>query len=242
VIQKRFLVILFFIFVIGCSENKVVSLDYFIEENDVFESGESLMNLSFGLHLLEESNLNQNTLLVSVHGSASRGYEWIYPLQTLNNEKNLVSFFRWNDNACPGPSIISLLEFIKDKLNQNPYLNRVELIGHSYGGLLVTDFLKSWDIEVPLKIHSIAAPLKGLGASSSLCNYQPPARVEEGTSLHQWRTVQELDGAFKDLDYDPQEVEIRDSLVTRLPRTYNGNKLGHNWSISWVADEINKNP
>ena len=241
-IQKRFLVILFFIFVIGCSENKVVSLDYFIEENDVFESGESLMNLSFGLHLLEESNLNQNTLLVSVHGSASRGYEWIYPLQTLNNEKNLVSFFRWNDNACPGPSIISLLEFIKDKLNQNPYLNRVELIGHSYGGLLVTDFLKSWDIEVPLKIHSIAAPLKGLGASSSLCNYQPPARVEEGTSLHQWRTVQELDGAFKDLDYDPQEVEIRDSLVTRLPRTYNGNKLGHNWSISWVADEINKNP
>ncbi len=240
-IQKRFLIILFFIFVIGCSETKVVSLDYFIEENDVFESGESLMNLSFGLHLLEESNLNQNTLLVSVHGSASRGYEWIYPLQTLNNEKNLVSFFRWNDNACPGPSIISLLEFIKDKLNQNPYLNRVELIGHSYGGLLVTDFLKSWDIEVPLQIHSIAAPLKGLGVSS-LCNYQPPARVEEGTSLHQWRTVQELDGAFKDLDYDPQEVEIRDSLVTRLPRTYNGNKLGHNWSISWVADEINKNP
>ena len=240
-IQKRFLIILFFILVVGCSETKVVSLDYFIEENDVFESGESLMNLSFGLHLLEESNLNQNTLLVSVHGSASRGYEWIYPLQTLNNEKNLVSFFRWNDNACPGPSIISLLEFIKDKLNQNPYLNRVELIGHSYGGLLVTDFLKSWDIEVPLQIHSIAAPLKGLGASS-LCNYQPPARVEEGTSLHQWRTVQELDGAFKDLDYDPQEVEIRDSLVTRLPRTYNGNKLGHNWSISWVADEINKNP
>ena len=117
-IQKRFLVILFFIFVIGCSETKVVSLDYFIEENDVFESGESLMNLSFGLHLLEESNLNQNTLLVSVHGSASRGYEWIYPLQTLNNEKNLVSFFRWNDNACPGPSIISLLEFINLSFEQ----------------------------------------------------------------------------------------------------------------------------
>ena len=198
------------------------------------------MSLSFGLHLLEEDNLDQSTLLVSVQGSASRGYEWIYPLQALNNEKNLVSFFRWNDNACPGPSIISLLELIKDKLNQNPYLNRVELIGHSYGGVLVTDFLKFWDIEVPLQIHSVAAPLKGLGASSSLCNYQPPASVEEGTSLHQWRTVQELDGAFNNLDYDPQVVEIRDSLVTRLPETYKGNKLGHNWSISWVADEINK--
>ncbi len=239
-IQKRFLVFLFFIFVIGCSETKVVTLENFNEENDVFESGKSLMSLSFGLHLLEEDNLDQSTLLVSVHGSASRGYEWIYPLQALNNEKNLVSFFRWNDNACPGPSIISLLELIKDKLNQNPYLNRVELIGHSYGGVLVTDFLKFWDIEVPLQIHSVAAPLKGLGASSSLCNYQPPASVEEGTSLHQWRTVQELDGAFNNLDYDPQVVEIRDSLVTRLPETYKGNKLGHNWSISWVADEINK--
>ena len=28
--------------------------------------------------------------------------------------------------------------------------------------------------------------------------------------------------------------------VKKLPETYNGRKLGHNWSISWVADEINK--
>jgi hypothetical protein len=42
------------------------------------------------------------------------------------------------------------------------------------------------------------------------------------------------------LDYDPQEVEILKSKVTRLPETYKGNKLGHNWSISWVADEISK--
>ena len=45
---------------------------------------------------------------------------------------------------------------------------------------------------------------------------------------------------LKDLDYDPQVIEIKDSTVTRLPETYKGNKLGHNWSISWVADEINK--
>ena len=42
----------------------------------------------------------------------------------------------------------------------------------------------------------------------------------------------------RDLDYDPQVVQIKDSKIIRLPETYKGNKLGHNWSISWVADEI----
>ena len=50
--------------------------------------------------------------------------------------------------------------------------------------------------------------------------------------------IKELDGAFRDLSLDPQEVEIENSRVIRLPETYKGNKLGHNWSISWVADEI----
>ena len=68
----------------------------------------------------------------------------------------------------------------------------------------------------------------------------PPTSLKDGTKLHQWRTIQAIDGAFKDLNYDPQVVAIEDSSVTRLPETYKGNKLGHNWSISWVADEINR--
>jgi len=27
-------------------------------------------------------------------------------------------------------------------------------------------------------------------------------------------------------------------VVTRLPESYRGRRLGHNWSISWVADEL----
>ena len=99
---------------------------------------------------------------------------------------------------------------------------------------------EAWDIDVPLHIHSVAGPLKGMGILSSVCNYQPPSSLGAGISLHQWRTIQELDGAFNDLDYDPQVVDIKNSSVTRLPKTYKGNKLGHNWSISWVADEISK--
>ena len=79
-----------------------------------------------------------------------------------------------------------------------------------------------------------------MGGLSSNCEYKTPDSLRADMKLHQWRTIQKLDGAFKDLDYDPQEVEIKNSTVTRLPETYKGNKLGHNWSISWVADELNK--
>ena len=58
-------------------------------------------------------------------------------MAALNKEANLVSFFRWNDDACPGPSITSLYTFIDAKFDENPNLERVVLLGHSYGGLLV---------------------------------------------------------------------------------------------------------
>ena len=64
--------------------------------------------------------------------------------------------------------------------------------------------------------------------------------MKEGINLYEWRTIKELDGAFREFEFDPQNVEIKGSQVTRLPETYKGNKLGHNWSVSWVADEISQ--
>ena len=101
----------------SCGETKDASLKNFNIDGDVFSSGESLISLSFGLHDLEASTLDQKTLLIGVHGSNSRGYEWVYPLQVLDNDTNLISFFRWNDKGCPGPSVISLLETIKNKMH-----------------------------------------------------------------------------------------------------------------------------
>jgi hypothetical protein len=55
--------------------------------------------------------------------------------------------------------------------------------------------------------------------------------------LHQWRTQKELDGAFSSLDFNPQVVDWRGEVI-ELPDSYRGHRLGHNWSISWVSDQL----
>ena len=64
------------------------------------ESGTRLIGLDFGLNPLERFNGKEKTLLISVHGSRSEGYEWIYPLQELDTEKSATFFYRWNDSRC----------------------------------------------------------------------------------------------------------------------------------------------
>ena len=224
----------------SCSEEKEISLESFISEGDVFESGKGLMSLGYGLHPLEEKSESQKTLLIGVHGSESRGYEWVYPLQTLDNPKILASFFRWNDRNCPGPSYDKLKSSIDSMLQTNPGLTKVVIVGHSYGALLVSMFASEWTNQAPLSVHTVAGPLAGISSINSLCSYGPPTAINNNVEFYEWRTIKELDVAFKDLDVDPQVINLPGSNIKRLPETYNGRRLGHNWSISWVADEISK--
>jgi len=224
----------------SCSEEKEISLDSFISEGDVFESGKGLMSLGYGLHPLEEKSESQKTLLIGVHGSASRGYEWVYPLQTLDDPEVLASFFRWNDRNCPGPSYDKLKSSIDSMLQINPGLTEVVIVGHSYGALLVSMFSSEWTNQASLSVHTIAGPLAGISSINNLCSYSPPTTINNNVEFYEWRTIKELDVAFKDLDFDPQVINLPGSNIKRLPETYNGRRLGHNWSISWVADEIGK--
>ena len=64
------------------------------------ESGDKLASLETGLNQLEIFSGKEKILLVSVHGSRSEGYEWIYPLQTLDTEKSATFFYRWDDRKC----------------------------------------------------------------------------------------------------------------------------------------------
>jgi len=233
------IIILFIVLLVSCSKQVDISLKGFSTADDVFVSGKALMSIDKGLHPLEDLSANQQTLLIGIHGSASRGYEWIYPLQTLDTANNLTLFFRWDDKNCPRPSYEELSVSINALLDSNQNFNKVIIIGHSYGALLASMFSAEWNKEITLDIHTIAGPLAGMSSIQSFCSYNPPSKVSNNVNFYQWRTIKELDAAFEDLDIDPQVIDLPGSKVKRLPETYNGRRLGHNWSISWVADEIN---
>ena len=201
------------------------------------ESGAKLIRLDFGLNPLERFNGKEKILLISVHGSQSEGYEWIYPLQTLDTVKSATFFYRWNDNKCYLSSAEKLNSYLSRAIKNFPDLEKVVLIGHSYGGVLVTSMVENWNNYLPADIHSVAGPI-GSEFNRGGCKYSPPKLISDKAVFYQWKTQHHLDAAFKRLKNDPQNLVLTGSLVTRLPEAYRGRRLGHNWSISWVADEL----
>ena len=201
------------------------------------QSGEKLSGLDLGLNPLERFNGKEKVLLVSVHGSRSEGYEWIYPLQTLDTDNSATFFYRWDDRKCFSSSAKKLIFHLKKAIGSLPDLERLVIVGHSYGGVLVASLVEGWNHNLSTEIHSIAGPI-GASFSRDSCDFVPPKFIPDNVVFYQWKTQHHLDAAFKRLKNDPQNLNLEDSQVTRLPETYRGRRLGHNWSISWVADEL----
>ena len=60
---------------------------YELDPNENYlDLGKKLMNLDFGLHNLEQNSKNIE-ILIGIHGGDSRGFEWIYPLQKIDDDK-----------------------------------------------------------------------------------------------------------------------------------------------------------
>ena len=199
---------------------------------EYLKSGQKLMDLDFGLHDLE-ANQTGKEILISIHGRDSRGFEWIYPLQTIDNEVTKTYFFRWDTTKCPQKTIPILMKEISAMKD----IEKITILGHSYGGILSSLLLN--EIEaIETEIHVIAAPL-GSSDLKKYCGFKHPTSKNDNVSYYQWRTVKKLDYAFNSFDYDPQLIDFKESSVVRLPSQYRGKRLGHLWSISWVADNIN---
>ena len=199
---------------------------------EYLKSGQKLMDLDFGLHDLEANQAGKQ-ILISIHGRDSRGFEWIYPLQTIDNEVTKTYFFRWDTTKCPQKTIPILMKEISAMKD----IEKITILGHSYGGILSSLLLN--EIEaIETEIHVIAAPL-GSSDLKKYCGYKHPTSKNNNVSYYQWRTVKKLDYAFNSFDYDPQLIDFKESSVVRLPSQYRGKRLGHLWSISWVADNIN---
>ena len=199
---------------------------------EYLKSGQKLMDLDFGLHDLE-ANQTGKEILISIHGRDSRGFEWIYPLQTIDNEVTKTYFFRWDTTKCPQKTIPILMKEISAMKD----IEKITILGHSYGGILSSLLLNEIE-SIETEIHVIAAPL-GSSDLKKYCGYKHPTSKNNNVSYYQWRTVKKLDYAFNSFDYDPQLIDFKESSVVRLPSQYRGKRLGHLWSISWVADNIN---
>lgn len=209
-------------------------LDTLDARDDVRASGARLIALPLNsLHRLDRHAGQPSTATVAVHGWNSSGYEWVHLLKTLDNADSSTWFWRWDWNGCPGVAADALIE----RLAVAPFadLDQIRLVGHSYGGVLVAAAAARWQGSATLDVHAIAAPLAGVGER---CPYRTPTALPPNVAFHEWRTRHSLDGAFRDMPVDPQVVELPGSSVTRLPATYNGRRLGHNWSVSWVADTL----
>lgn len=207
-----------------------------LDPDNAKEDGERLIGLSEGLHRLDRSEA-PTSAVVMVHGWGSRGLEWVYPIVTLSGPQVATYFFRWDWNGCPGPAAEALRAALETIPATTKGLASVTVLGHSYGGLVAHELMRSSDTvdNLPLTAHTIASPLAGIDALTSACDYEPALAL---TRFNEWRTLHELDGAFKDMPVDPQVVTIEGSTVTLLPATYRERRLGHNWSISWVADAL----
>ena len=224
----------YLLFAVLLSSSNLNSLNLYDldHETEFLDSGKKLMNLDFGIHDLEP-NQETKSIIIAIHGRDSRGFEWIYPLQTIDSEQTKTYFFRWDTTKCPQKTIPILMKEISAMKD----IKKITILGHSYGGILSSLLLN--EIEaIETEIHVIAAPL-GSSDLKKYCGYKHPTSKNNNVSYYQWRTVKKLDYAFNSFDYDPQLIDFKESSVVRLPSQYRGKRLGHLWSISWVADNIN---
>ena len=87
------------------------------------------------------------------------------PLRDITRFQVPIWLYRYNWNQCPEQAAD---RFHKKMINfqiENPHLDSLWVIGHSYGGLIVALLAENWDKELPLTIHAITAVMAGTGVS-----------------------------------------------------------------------------
>ncbi len=252
--MKSYLLIITTILISSCSTN-ISKQDNYILTSDlpagefVKESGKKLINQSYGFtKIIADSAQFSTTIIIAVHGYDSGGYEWVTSLSQLAEKYTFTYFYRYDWDICPdilGQNLAdSLVTLIQDKSS----LNKIIIFGHSFGGLVVTYLAGNLDVNIPIEIHTIAAPLAGYPRIMDNCElqYSDKNKItyplwEANISHYQWRTQKHQDGTFRNLDFDPQDSNFDNSEIILLPETMNGKRLGHNWSITWAINSYLEN-
>ena len=181
----------------------------------------------------------ERVAIVALHGLDSRGAEWVAPLASLDLPGAAVWYTQWEDHQCPAPAAEQVGRQLDQLLRASPEVERIVLVGHSYGGLIGGILAQEHPFAVPAEVDMVAAPLAPMEKLATLCDYHglPVAPALPGTTWKQFRTFHAADGAYRDLATDPQLLPLPDLDVIELPAEWAGGRLGHNRSLTWVAQQ-----
>ena len=238
--------LLFLILFFGCGGKKYRKLETNNIIIDKSKYDEYLINRVNGIHRLTGYTPSDSSKgIILVHGYypsnwRTKGHEWTTALKDLAESEVLVWWFKHDWNDCPEVTSQRLAIAIDSLKIKRGYLDQVYVIGHSLGGLVVSDLAEKWNSNLKLTIHAIAAPLSHYSERLNSCEVRGKEKYtfSDNVDYVQWRTSKYIDGAFKHLEKDPQNVDLINGDYILLPKEWNGKRLGHNLSIQLVVDQF----
>ena len=83
-------------FIAGCGNAPEfpIQLNDLSDDIAVKKLGKRLIDLPYGLNSLEPREPEVQEIFIAVHGGGSEGYEWIYPIKTIDTKHKHMYFYR----------------------------------------------------------------------------------------------------------------------------------------------------
>ena len=235
-----------FLFTVGCDQQQFTDFNltkfHYIKK----DYDEYIINRDNGYHRLTGYQVADSSYAIIVlpgyypWGWTTKGFEWAEPLHELSKFKVPIWLYRYDWNQCPEQITDQFLESMNEFVIKNPHLDSLNIMGHSYGGMVAALFAEQWRDSIPLAVHSIAAALAGTDRIRSTCKFSKETGyfIQDNVQFTQWRTMHMQDGAFNKMDTDPQVVTLYNGKYIDLPAKWGDIRLGHNVSIKWVCKSL----
>ena len=233
-------------FLIAKNDSNEIYLTDIISDKKKYD--EHIINRPIGFHEItgfKQSDSSNGIILV--HGFypsswKSKGFEWAEPIKNFSKAGLPMWLYRYDWNQCPSITAKQINSDLAILLEKNNHLESLIIIGHSFGGLIVTLFSESWESTFPINAHVIASGLAKSKFDRKYLNCRNPKKsnyyISKNVEYFQWRTIKNQDGIFKRFNNDPQVVTLINGKTNMLPEKWNSTRVGHNFSILVVSDII----
>ena len=237
-------------FLLGFINAKSDSNEIFLTDiiSDKKKYDEHIINRPIGFHKITGFNQSDSSNgIILVHGFypsgwRSKGFEWAEPIKNFSTAGLPIWLYRYDWNQCPSITATQINLDLATLLKKNNHLESIIIIGHSFGGLILTLFSESWESPFPIDAHAIASGLAKSKFDRKYLNCENPKKsnyyISKNVEYKQWRTIKNQDGIFKRLKNDPQVVTFINGKTTLLPKKWRNTRVGHNFSILVVSDII----